>query len=86
MKTITESNINNFMSGIDFKGNWTVNEIKQGIQKFTGELPGVQINYKKDISINEIKGEVTEVKKVDNIEIVFTDLDNRIKRLSFNIL
>ena len=84
MKSMTENNIQNFIMGIDFSGDdWNVEYIKESIKRMTGETPGVKINYQKDVLINEIKGEATEYKKLNSIEIVFTDLDDQIKRVEY---
>lgn len=86
MKSMKEDNIQKYIMDVDFTSdNWSVNEIKQNIKNMIGEVPGVKVNYKKDVLINEIKGEAEEVKKLNSIEIVFTDLDDKIKRLEYLI-
>jgi hypothetical protein len=52
---------------------------------FLGEEPAIDILYKKDVLINEILGEAQEIKKIDKISIVFTDLDDRFNKLEFII-
>lgn len=83
MKSMKEDSIQKFIMDIDFDGDWSVNNIKESIKRMTGEVPGIKINYEKDVIINEIKGEATEVKKLSSIEIVFTDLDDKIKRVEY---
>jgi hypothetical protein len=86
MKSMTENSIQDFIMSVDFKSEeWSVDLIKEAIQRMTGEQPGVKINYQKDVLINEIKGEATEYKKLNSIEIVFTDLDDKIKRVEYII-
>ena len=86
MKSITEDNIQKFILDIDFTSDdWSVNQIKEAIQRMTGEVPGIKINYQKDVMINEIKGEAVEYKKLSSIEVVFTDLDDKIKRAEYLI-
>ena len=85
MKSMTEANIQKFIMDIDFNEDWSVDLIKESIQRMTGEVPGIKINYQKDVLINEIKGEAVEYKKLSSIEIVFTDLDNDIKRVEYII-
>ncbi|CAG7579966.1 MAG: hypothetical protein SLAVMIC_00182 [uncultured marine phage] len=83
MKSMTENNIQNFILGIDFSADWSVEFIKESIKRMTGETPGIKVNYQKDVLINEIKGEATEYKKLNSIEIVFTDLNDQIKRVEY---
>lgn len=43
------------------------------------------MSYKKDVIINEFKGSAEEVKTPEKVSIVFTDLDNKFKKLEFLI-
>jgi len=71
---------------VDFNGeNWKVSKFKEDMRKFLGEEPGIQIDYKKDVILNEVKGEAEEVKKIEKISIVFTDLDDKFRKLEFLI-
>lgn len=86
MKSVKENNIQNYIMGIDFSSDdWSVESIKESIKRMSGEMPGIKVNYTKDVLINEIKGEAQEYKKLSSIEIVFTDLDDKIKRLEYLI-
>jgi hypothetical protein len=55
------------------------------MRTFLGEEPGIDIIYKKDVILNEVRGEAEEIKKVEKISIVFTDLDDKFKKLEFLI-
>lgn len=83
MKSMKENSIQNYIMEVDFDGDWSVDMIKYNIQQMTGEVPGIKVNYQKDVLINEIKGEATEYKKLNSIEIIFTDLDDKIKRVEY---
>jgi len=86
MNSMKEVAIRNYISGIDFKGeDWKISQIKEDMKKFLGEEPGIDIAYVKDIMINEFSGTAHEIKKIESISIVFTDLDNRFKKLNFLI-
>lgn len=86
MGSMKEESIKNYISTIDFKrDDWKLTQIKEEMRKFLGEEPGIDIIYKKDVLINEILGEAKEFKKIEKIEIVFTDLDDRFKKLQFLI-
>ena len=81
-----EESIRNYILSIDFnRDDWKLPQIKEEMRKFLGEEPGIDIIYKKDVIINEILGEAKEFKKIEKIEIVFTDLDDKFKKLQFLI-
>lgn len=78
--------IRNYLINIDFnRDNWSLSDIKKDMRIFLGEEPGIDIIYKKDVILNEVKGEAEEIKKVEKISIVFTDLDDKFKKLEFLI-
>lgn len=81
-----EAAIRDYLSKIDFKGsNWDVYAIQTEMRKFLGEEPAIDIVYKKDVMINEINGEAKEVMEVNRVKIIFTDTDDKIKKLEFII-
>jgi hypothetical protein len=55
------------------------------MRRFLGEEPGVDITYKKDVMINEFTGEAKEFKEIDRVSIIFTDLNDRFKKIEFVI-
>jgi hydrogenase maturation factor HypE len=78
--------IREYISNIDFvREDWSLSKIKEEMRKFLGEEPGIDILYKKDVIINEIKGEAQEISKIDKISIVFTDLDDKFRKIEFLI-
>ena len=86
MGSMKEESIRNYILSIDFnRDDWKLPQIKEEMRRFLGEEPGIDIIYKKDVIINEILGEAKEFKKIEKIEIVFTDLDDRFKKLQFLI-
>ena len=86
MQSMLEQNIMGYISGINFKSDeWSINSIKSDLKRMMGETPAVKINYQKDVIINEIKGTAKEIKKVNGIDIIFTDLDNNIKKISLSV-
>ena len=86
MGSMKEESIRNYILSIDFnRDDWKLPQIKEEMRRFLGEEPGIDIIYKKDVIINEILGEAKEFKKIDKIEIVFTDLDDKLKKLQFLI-
>lgn len=78
--------IREYISNIDFKrDDWKLSQIKEGMRRFLGEEPGVDIEYKKDVMINELKGEAEEIKSINKVSVVFLDLDDKFKKLEFYI-
>jgi hypothetical protein len=47
------------------------------------EEPGIDILYKKDVMVNEFTGESKEFKDIDRVFIIFTDIDDRFKKIEF---
>jgi hypothetical protein len=79
-----EMAIRDYISKIDFKhDDWKISEIKENMRRFLGEEPGIEVVYKKDVMVNEFTGESKEFVDVDKIQIVFTDTDDKFKKLEF---
>jgi hypothetical protein len=79
-----EMAIRDYISKIDFKhDDWKISEIKENMRRFLGEEPGIEVVYKKDVMVNEVSGESKEFVDVDKIQIVFTDTDDKFKKLEF---
>jgi len=86
MASMKEEAIREYISNIDFRSDdWSLSNIKEDMRKFLGEEPGVDIEYKKDVVINEVKGEAEEIKALEKVSIVFFDLDEKFKKLEFLI-
>ena len=81
-----EQIITQYMSNIDFSGDWSYKKIQEGLKRLIGEEPAINISYRKDVILNEFNSEAKEVKKIDKIDIIYSpDLDNKFKTLSFTI-
>ena len=81
-----ELSIRQYISNIDFRvDDWKLSKIKEDMRKFLGEEPGIDIVYKKDVMVNEVSGESKEFVGVDKIQIIFTDTDDKFKKLEFII-
>jgi hypothetical protein len=86
MGSMKENAIRDYIASIDFKSEgWGLSEIKENMRRFLGEEPGIDITYKKDVFINEVLGRAEEVKRIEKISIVFTDLDDKFKKIEFLI-
>jgi hypothetical protein len=81
-----EMAIRDYVSKIDFKNDdWKLPKIKEDRRKFLGEEPGIEVVYKKDVMVNEFTGESKEFVDVDKIQIIFTDTDDKFKKLEFTL-
>jgi len=86
MASMKEIAIKEYISKINFnKEDWKLSSIKEEMRKFLGEEPGIDITYKKDVVLNEFLNESKEIEKIDKISIVFTDLDDKFKKIEFLI-
>ena len=86
MNSLKEISIRDYISKINFKSDdWKISQITEDMKGFLGEEPGIDIVYKKDVMVNEFTGEAKEFKQIDKVQIVFTDLDNKFKKLEFII-
>lgn len=82
MYSLKESAIREYLSKIDWKrDNWSYVRIEEDMRKFLGERPTLEISYEKDVMVNEVTGEAKEFKKLKKIGVVFTDLDEKIKKI-----
>jgi len=78
-----EMAIRDYISKVNWKANWNYKVIEEDMRRFLGERPSLEPEYKKDVFINEVTGEAKEISKLEKISVIFTDLDNRIKKLTF---
>jgi hypothetical protein len=86
MSSLKEIAIRDYISRIDFKkDDWKLSKIKEDMRRFLGEEPAIEIFYKKDVMINEVTGKAQEIKDIDMIQIVFTDTDDRFKKIEFKV-
>ena len=85
MSSLKEMSIKEYISRIDFKSeDWSLTKIKEDMRRFLGEEPAIDVIYKKDVMINE-SGEAKEFKDIHKISIIFTDTDDKFKKLEFNV-
>ena len=74
--------IREYMTGINFRADdWKISKIKEDLRRLLGEEPGIDIVYKKDVMVNEFTGEAKEFKDVSKVHIIFTDTDDRFKKI-----
>lgn len=83
MNSLKEMAIKDYVSNIDFSGDWSLSKIKEDMRKFLGEEPGIDVIYKKDVMVNEVSGESKEFVGVNKVQIVFTDTDDKFRKIEF---
>jgi hypothetical protein len=86
MYSLKEQAIRQYISKIDWKrDNWNYNILEEDMRKFLGERPSLEVKYQKDVMVNEFTGESREITKLSRINIIFTDTDDKIKKLEILI-
>jgi len=85
MNSIKENMIRNYLYKVDWTKNWSYSEIENGMVSFLGERPSLDITYTKDVIVNESEGSSREFLRLDKIYVVFTDVDEKIKRMEFSL-
>ena len=86
MNSLKEMSIREYISRIDFiRDDWKLSQIKEDMRRFLGEEPGIDIIYKKDVLLNEATMKAEEFVDIDRIQIIFTDTDDRFKKIEFII-
>jgi len=86
MSSLKEISIRDYVSRIDFKrDDWKLSQMKEDMRRLLGEEPAIEIIYKKDVMINEVTGKAQEFKDIEMVQIIFTDTDDRFKKLEFKI-
>ena len=84
MNSLKEMSIRDYISKINFKtDDWKLSKIKEDMRRFLGEEPGIDVIYKKDVMVNEVTGEAKEFKDISRIQIIFTDTDDKFKKIEF---
>ncbi len=83
MSSMKEMAIKDYIANVDFRGDWSISKIKEEMRKFLGEEPGIDIIYKKDVMVNEVSGEAKEFVGVSKVQIIFTDTDDKFRKIEF---
>jgi hypothetical protein len=69
-----EEIIREYISKINIKnGNFSIKVIKEDLRRLLREIPAIQVNWKKDEVLTEIKGQSKVVDSVKSITIAFSD-------------
>ncbi len=86
MYSLKEQAIRDYLSKVNWKrDNWSYSQLEESMRKFLGERPSMEVNYQKDVMVNEISGESKEIKRLESVSVVFTDTDDKIKKIKILI-
>jgi hypothetical protein len=86
MYSLKEIAIREYISKIDWKrDNWSYQVIEEDMKRFLGERPTLDVQYEKDVMVNEVSGESKEFNRLESISVIYTDTDDRIKSLTIMI-
>ena len=81
MYSLKETAIREYISKIDWKrDNWSYQRIEEDMKRFLGERPTLDVQYQKDVMVNEVSGESKEFNRLTKISIIYTDTDDKIKK------
>ncbi len=83
--SLKEQAIRDYIAKINFKQDWNYKVIEENMRKFLGERPFLDVTYKKDVMLNEVSGEAKEIKTLEKISVIFTDTDDKLKRVEIII-
>ena len=83
--SLKEQAIRDYIAKINFKQDWNYIVIEENMKKFLGERPFLDVTYKKDVMINEMTGEAREFRKLEKVSVIFTDTDDRPKKIEILI-
>lgn len=85
MASMKEIAIREYLANVDFKSDWSYEQIEQDLKTRVGERPSLDVKYKRDVMILEGSKKAKEIKVLEKVSIIYTDLDNRIKKIEILI-
>jgi hypothetical protein len=84
--SLKDAAIREYVSKIDWKrDNWNYVQVEEDMKRFLGERPTIEVKYDKDVMVNEVTGESKEFSKIKSIGVIYTDLDDKIKKVEILI-
>jgi hypothetical protein len=86
MYSLKETAIREYISKIDWKrDNWSYQRIEEDMKRFLGERPTLDVQYQKDVMVNEVSGESKEFNRLTKVSVIYTDTDDKIKKFEIII-
>ena len=83
--SLKEQAIRDYISKVNFKTDWNYAKIEEDMRRFLGERPFLDVQWKKDVMLNEVSGEAKEIKALEKISVIFTDTDDKLKSVTILI-
>ena len=80
-----EQLVREYISKINFKKDWNYNQVEEGMRKILGERPFMDVNYVKDVMLNEVTAEAKEIKRLTSVTVVFQEVDNNWKKITIPV-
>ncbi len=71
-----EQMIREYIMKVNFKDNFSIKQIKEDLRRIIKETPGIDVKWKKDDIMNEVKSGTKVVESVKSISVAITDGDN----------
>jgi hypothetical protein len=81
MYSLKEEAIRKYIAQVNWKGDWSHVKIEEDMKRFLGERPTLDVKWVKDVMVNEMSGETSEIDKIAKISIIFTDTTDKIRKL-----
>lgn len=81
--SMREHMISQYITNVDFKGDWSLKSIKEGLSTLLNEYPAIEVVYEKDAFLNEVTGKAQEFKKLKSIKVTFSDSDDKFKTVEY---
>ena len=86
MYSLKEVAIKEYVSKINWKrDNWSYQVIEEDMKRFLGERPTIDVTYEKDVMVNEVSGESKEFDRLTKVSVIYTDTDDKIKKVEIII-
>lgn len=71
-----EQMIREYIMNVNFKGNFSVKQIKEDLRRIIKEVPGIDLKWNRDDIVSEVTGASKVVESVKSITVAITDGDN----------
>lgn len=85
-QSMKENSIHDYFGKINLRDRGlNLNRIEEDLVKLLGERPSVNPTWVKDVMLSEDRKNAREIKLLDSISVVFTDLDEKIKKIEFRV-
>jgi len=78
-----EKMIRDYFLKFDFNSDWSYKAIREDLKQMLGEQPAIEIEWTKDVKIDEEKGIAKEVDDIESVQIMFIDEHEQTKLFKF---